>query len=92
MTGTSFTLRGPTGELRWGYHQAAILRDWLLELGPAGLTLTAAVVQYDEITAAQAALTFVVERPTHAWIWPIVPDTLQVVNGTLSARLVQTES
>ena len=56
MEGTNYTLRGPSGELRYGYQQAAQLRDWTIQLNPAGLLLRAAVATQHDIWIAQPTL------------------------------------
>jgi hypothetical protein len=86
----SFTCRGVVGELRWGYHLAAVLGPWTLAMSPGGLDLTATVVSHDAFRTSQPSVTFHVTRQDKApWVWPV--ESLQIANGVLSARLTQTE-
>jgi len=80
----AFVVRGQEGELRWGYHPAAVLGPWTI----TGDTLTATVVSHDGFRTSQPSVTFRVTRPQGApWVWAI--DTLQIAEGTLTARLRQ---
>ena len=78
----AFVVRGQEGALCWGYHQAAVLGPWTI----TGDTLKATVISHDAFRTSQPSVTFRVPRPrTAPWVWPI--DTLQIANGTLTARL-----
>jgi hypothetical protein len=82
IAGNSFTLRGPSGEFRCGWHQAAVLGDWTI----TGPHLTATVVSQNEVWMSQPSLTFRVVRPNAApWVWTV--DSLQLANGTVTARV-----
>ena len=82
----SCTIEGIEGELRWGYFQGAALGAWSLTLNPTGGHLTAKVVWSDASRVTQHPLTFrVVRQKGPALEWPV--ESLQIVDGTLSARL-----
>lgn len=85
MTNTTrFT--GAAGEVRWGYHPAALLASWTLIADQAGGRLTAQVVSHDTYRVSQQPLTFVVPRPNgHVWTWPLL--TLQITGTSLEATV-----
>lgn len=75
-------LRGTSAEVRWAYHQAAVLGPWTLEAG----ALSAEIVSADSTRLSQQPLTFLVRRSNGAiWKWPIV--TLTVEGAMLLATL-----
>ena len=78
----TFTVRGAAAELRWGYHQAAVLASW--EMGPGG-TVTAKVISKDDFKVAQAPLTFVVPHPNGQWVYTV--NSLQITGTTLTASI-----
>ena len=78
----SFTFRGAAAELRWGYHQAAVLASW--EMGPGG-TVTAKVVSKDDFKVTQAPLTFVVPHANGKWVYTV--NSLQITGQTLTASI-----
>jgi hypothetical protein len=86
----TFTYRGLEGELRYGWHQAAVLGSWTMTTTPSGLALTATVVSQHALWMSQSPLTFRVNRQ-HAlpWVWSV--ESLQIESGTLTAKLTQTE-
>lgn len=73
------SIRGAAGELRWGYHCAAQLRD--IEI--SGGQLSATVVSSDDYKVSQRPLWFVL-TPT-AWKWPV--ESLQIEGATLKASV-----
>jgi hypothetical protein len=78
----SVTIRGPAGEVRWGYHSAASLGAWTV----VDNHLTAQVVQADDFKVAQRPLTFIVHRPSgRTWSWNV--GSLQIAGETLTAVL-----
>jgi len=82
----TFVFRGAEGELRWGYHSAATLKDW--ELTPkdaSSFTVTARIVSSDAFRVSQRPIAFTVPRQAGAWKWPV--QELQVVGETLTALL-----
>lgn len=83
----TISITGPTGLLKWGYHQAATLASW--EIGAGGTTLTAKLVECDHFRVTQAPLTFEVPRPAGAWIWNVI--TLQIAGETLTASIAPKE-
>lgn len=78
------TFRGVRGELRWAYHEAGIVRDWVITGDGRQRTLTGRVEAVNAFRVSQRPLVFVVPR-RRPWRWPI--DTLQMTDGTLTARL-----
>jgi hypothetical protein len=78
-------MRGAAGAVMWSYHVAASLADWTYTAEPDGGTVTAKVVTHDAFKVSQQPVTFVVRRPTGQWTWPI--QSLQIANGTLTARV-----
>lgn len=76
-------LRGVEGAVKWGYYSAATLGAWTLSWEGAAGSLTGTVKQADAFRVAQHPLTFVVQRPTCTWSWPV--DSLQIVDGQLHA-------
>lgn len=86
MNGT--VIRGPHAELCWAYYQAAVLGPWTITMHPSGCELTATVLTHDAFRTSQPSLTFRVARPhAAAWVWPV--ESLQIADGTLTARLTQ---
>jgi hypothetical protein len=78
----ALTFRGTGAEVRWAYHQAAVLSTWELK----GDILTAQVVRHDPFKVSQRPLTFVVPRPKgSSWTWKV--NTLQIAGTTLSASV-----
>lgn len=76
------TIRGPVGEVRWGYHCAASLGAWSVEDD----RLTAKVVHADAFKVSQRPLTFVVNRPLgRTWTWNV--GSVQIADETLTAVL-----
>jgi len=76
-------MKGAAAELRWGWHQAAVLESWEM----SGATVTATVVSADDFMVTQAPLKFVVPRPSGPWVWTV--SSLQITGKTFSASLVQ---
>jgi len=86
IVGSKCMVRGQAGELRWGYHEAAILGPWTLSADGAGGDLTATVVRSQAFRVQQPALTFRVSRQrAEPWKWPVL--SLHIVGTTLYARL-----
>lgn len=76
-------MRGTEASVNWGYYPAASLGSWTLTMsGPTG-SLTGTVKLSDAFRVTQQPLTFVVQRPTCAWTWPV--ESLQIVDGQLNA-------
>jgi hypothetical protein len=82
-------LRGSGGAVKWAYHVAATLDSWTMTAEPSGTSLTAKVVSHDTFAASQRPLVLVIPRPTCQWKW--VVESLQIVDGTLTAQLGQQE-
>jgi len=80
-----FTFTGMTGAVRWGYRSAAALGPWKVTRTEHGLELTAQVTSVDAFAVSQRPLKFVAPHAKGAWTRPI--DTLQIADGTLTARL-----
>lgn len=76
--------------MRWGYHQAATLRDWTIEKSAGGYALSAQVVNADTFRVSQRPLTFVAPVQGGSWRFPIT--TLQMTGVSLSATLGPKES
>ena len=94
MTGTTYTITGVDGMLKWNYREVAVLGPWTITMTGKGLDLTAHVVgEVDQYatTMQPSALTFFGSRQTTGvrWRWPVT--SLQIANGTLHACLTQTE-
>lgn len=82
----ALTIDGSTGAVWWSYHKAATLGPWSITADPSGGTLTAKVIDADDIKLAQHGLTFQWDRQTGpAWSWPV--HSLHVAAGTLVAQL-----
>jgi hypothetical protein len=79
------TVKGVTGELRWGYLSAATLDAWTVTKCPGPWSLTARIVTSDALRIAQRPLVFVAPHQGGAWRWPILD--LQVTDGALTASL-----
>lgn len=80
------TIRGAEATVRWGYQPAAVLRSWTVSRDDGGpFTLAATVVSHNTYRLSQRPLVLVAPHATGAWRWPI--DELQVVDGSLTARL-----
>ena len=86
MSGNRLLIGGPSGALKWGYHDAASLGRWSVTSTVEGLQLSAHVVRVDAFKVSQRPLSFVVDRPAGAWIWPVA--SLQITGETLTATLV----
>lgn len=82
------SLTGAGGSIKWAYHVAAELGEWTLISGATGRVLSAAVTSSDAFRVTQAPLRFTV--PMRRWAWPI--ESLQIVDGRLTARLGPQES
>lgn len=76
-------IRGTEAVIRYGYYQAASLGSWTLSWEGATGNLTGTVKHSDAFRVSQQPLTFVVQRPTCTWEWPI--ESLQIVDTQLSA-------
>ena len=82
----TFTFRGESAELRWGYQPAATLKDWTLTpQGSSSLTVTAQVVSSDAFRVSQHPIVFTVPRQAGVWRWPVV--SLQIAGQTMTASL-----
>ena len=80
------TWTGTEAVVRWGYHQAAQLRDWTVSKDEHGqLRLSAAVVQANTFRLSQRPLVLAVTRPTGALVWPVIE--LQNEGASLCAVL-----
>lgn len=80
------SIRGSSGEVRWGYHCAASVGPWTITAEGSGGTLTATVVSHDASRVSQQPLTFVVTRPgAQPWRWELA--TLQINGDHLIATL-----
>jgi hypothetical protein len=87
----TLTWAGAEAQLRWGYHQAAALREWTVSRDEHGqLRLSASVVRADTFRLSQRPLVFVVHRPHGSWRWPIIE--LQNEGVSLTAMLGPKES
>jgi hypothetical protein len=84
----SMTLRGPSGEIAWGYRGAAVVGPWAMTTTDGGQTvhLTADVVSSDACAVSQSPLTFICRRPEREpWRWPV--QSLQIAGTSLTAVL-----
>jgi hypothetical protein len=83
--GSSITIKGVEGSLRWSYHQAATLRDYVVTKTPEGWTLSATVVSSDTFRVSQRPLVFVATHAQGAWRWSV--QSLQIEGASLTAML-----
>jgi hypothetical protein len=86
------TLSGARGALTWAGSDAATLAGWTIaRQAPATTwTLAARVAKADSYRLKQTPLLFVAPRlraPRGVWCFPVVPGTLTVAGGALSATL-----
>jgi hypothetical protein len=82
----TFVFRGESAELRWGYHTAATLKDWVLTPTDASrFSVTAQVVSSDAYRVSQHPIAFVVPRQADAWKWTV--ESLQIAGRTMTASL-----
>jgi hypothetical protein len=80
------TVRGLTGEVQWGYHQACALGSWTVVRSEGNTwSLTATIVRPDTFRLSQRPLVFVAPHKDGAWRWPIV--SLQIEGAALTAQL-----
>lgn len=83
-------VKGVGGEVRWGYHRAAIISTWNIRATEQGATLLATTTQIDTFAVSQRPLVFAVPRPNGVvWRWSVV--SLQVSGDRLTAALAETE-
>lgn len=78
-------VRGPAGEVRWGYHTAATVGPWMITRDAGALQLTATVTETNAFRISQRPLVFAVPHSHGVWRWPIVEVLIQ--DGALTARL-----
>lgn len=79
------TLRGATGEIRWGgYLPAVIFGPWRLETDGEAM-LTGTVVSVDEYRVTQVPLSAVVQIGRQRLTYPVVD--LQISGGIVTAML-----
>lgn len=81
------TIRGATGEVRYGYRRAAALRDVVVSVTAAGTTLAAVLVSKDDYALSQRPLSFALTPKP--WRWAVV--SLQIEGTTLTASLAPLE-
>jgi hypothetical protein len=82
---SSVTIKGVSASLRWGYSQAATLRDYTVTKTPGGWSVSATVVSSDAFRVSQRPLAFIVPHADGEWQWPIT--TLQIEGASLNAAL-----
>lgn len=80
-------MRIAEGRVRWGYHQAALLRTCLVTWNHDEKVweLSATAASADAFRLSQRPLTFVVAHATGVWRWPV--QELQIADGAVTARL-----
>ena len=82
---------GRAATLVWGYADAAVLGAWVVSRDKAAVwSLRASVEHVDTLRVRQVPLLFTAPRvkpPLGRWVWPVIPNTLQVANGVLTASL-----
>ena len=81
---------GRAGTLVWGYADAAVLGSWVVLREKTTWSLRASVERIDTLRVRQVPLLFTAPRvkpPLGRWVWPVIPNTLQVANGVLTASL-----
>jgi len=71
--------------LRWGYHQAGVLRACTVTRTAGQWSLTGTVVRSDAFRLSQQPLVFEVTHATGSWRWPVT--SLQMTDGMLHASL-----
>lgn len=82
-------ITGPEAGLYWGWHRAGTLRGWTVVSGSDGHALTGTLVDSVDFMVSQRPLEVVTPN---GWRWVIEPETLQIANGTLTARIRSKES
>jgi hypothetical protein len=89
-------LRGTTGAITYGYHDAAILRDWTIvrKCAPDGTQrgpwqLRATFARVDKFILRQRPLLFSGKREglRGLWCWPLDTPSIQIGDSTLIATL-----
>ena len=80
-------IHGPSGAVKWHWHQAASLGPWTLQGVGDSYVLTASIVSSDTYRVSQHPLVFEHVLNGRPMRWGILPDTLQVAGETLSASL-----
>jgi len=83
--GSTVRVTGVNGALRYGYHSAGVLRNWIVERADDRWTLKATVVSVDTFKVSQRPLTFVAAVKHGSWRWPITE--LQIEGASLDAAL-----
>jgi hypothetical protein len=91
------TLTGPTAEIWWGYHRAAVLTRWTCTRDAFGGTVSGTLENRDDFRLAQSPLTVVIPvsnppgtlRPDEArgpWRWPLTH--VEVTGSTFTAKVL----
>ncbi len=71
------TIKGQVADLWWGYHHAATLGAWTIQLNAQGGGDLTALVQISEAhRVTQQPLWFEVPRPGTPWRWPVESVTI----------------
>jgi hypothetical protein len=66
------TVRGPMGQVRWGYLPALTFGTWAFDgAGGTGTITTAQVLERNEFRLTQAPLTVVVPMGRSEWRWTV---------------------
>lgn len=78
-------IRGPAGEVRWGYHTAGAVGPWMITRDAGVLQLSASLIESNAYRISQRPLAFAVPHSQGMWRWPILE--LQIQDGALTARL-----
>ena len=90
------TVRGRGGSIAWAGAPAAVIKTWTVARAADSSVwdLTAAVEKVDTFRLRQQPLLFEAprtSRPRGLWCFPVVPGSLQVTPGWITARCSQPE-
>jgi hypothetical protein len=78
---------GPLGQVRWGYLPALTFGAWRYEgLGRTG-TLTAQILECDELRIEQHPLVVIVPMGQHEWRWSV--ESLQRSGATITITVAR---
>lgn len=92
----AITVRGQRGSLLWGSGDAARLGAWVASRAERGhaWTLRASLTWHDSYRVQQLPLMFTAPRtskPAGQWCFPVIPNSLRIKDGGLTAQLAQPE-
>jgi hypothetical protein len=93
----NLSIRGDTGAILWGYHDAAVLQRWFIvhkepdrKRGePSRWILTATFARIDHFCLRQRPLMFSAKREglKGYWCWPLITDSIVMGDASIQAHL-----